>query len=526
MFFRAFRFVFSSPSIRTALRSSPFLALVSTHPHSTIADRLHDLQPPEAAKVYATLLKYPPTPYFDSLYPPFDMPAPYQQPPGRPNNLTPEQEIKLKELWIQIMKVFGVSAPPDVVQTSVLTSTVSIKSSNGVPVSSTASTLSSTATKEEPKKKKRFGILHRKDKDKENKKEDPEPALNRTASSLSSPTIEPTETIEDKYGQSKQYLTAMSEMTPEEMRIAFWSMVKADHPDGLLLRFLRARKWDVERALVMVISTMHWRLKDFDVEKIVFKGEGAALAEHDEGFMKQIRLGKSYLNERDKVGRPICVVRARLHKQGDQSEDALNRYTIYTIETARMCLKDPVDTATVVFDLQDFSLANMDYAPVKFMIKCFEAHYPESLGVAIVYKAPWIFQGIWNIVRRWLDPVVAAKIHFARSLDDLSNFIDREKIWKELGGPVDWEYKYLEPIPEEDKLLQDTETREMLLEQRAKLVREYEDATWNWIYSSAEESRTARNDIAKKLRMDYINLDPYLRARTVYDRMKYINFEA
>jgi hypothetical protein len=40
-----------------------------------------------------------------------------------------------------------------------------------------------------------------------------------------------------------------------------------------------------------------------------------------------------------------------------------------------------------------FSMANMDYAPVKFMIKCFEANYPESLGTVLVHKAPWIFQG-------------------------------------------------------------------------------------------------------------------------------------
>ena len=40
-----------------------------------------------------------------------------------------------------------------------------------------------------------------------------------------------------------------------------------------------------------------------------------------------------------------------------------------------------------------FSMANMDYGPVKFMIKCFEANYPESLGVVLVHKSPWIFQG-------------------------------------------------------------------------------------------------------------------------------------
>ena len=43
--------------------------------------------------------------------------------------------------------------------------------------------------------------------------------------------------------------------------------------------------------------------------------------------------------------------------------------------------------------MTDFRLANMDYHPVKFMIQCFEANYPESLGVVLVHNAPWIFQG-------------------------------------------------------------------------------------------------------------------------------------
>lgn len=39
------------------------------------------------------------------------------------------------------------------------------------------------------------------------------------------------------------------------------------------------------------------------------------------------------------------------------------------------------------------TIRKQDYGPVKFMIKCFEANYPESLGVVLVHKAPWIFQG-------------------------------------------------------------------------------------------------------------------------------------
>lgn len=43
--------------------------------------------------------------------------------------------------------------------------------------------------------------------------------------------------------------------------------------------------------------------------------------------------------------------------------------------------------------MKDFSLSNMDFPPVKFIIKCFEANYPESLGLLLIHNAPWVFAG-------------------------------------------------------------------------------------------------------------------------------------
>src|SRR2546421_5116291 len=94
--------------------------------------------------------------------------------------------------------------------------------------------------------------------------------------------------------------------------------------------------------------------------------------------------------------------------------------------------------------MTDFSMANMDYAPVKFMIKCFEANYPESLGTVLVYKAPWIFNAIWNIIRGWLDPVVAGKVHFVKNVEELEKFVPKNQIPAELGGDEKWEYEYVE----------------------------------------------------------------------------------
>lgn len=430
-------------------------------------------------------------------------------PPGRPGNLTVEQETKLRELWQLCAQISGVYKPET--------------NGDATPTPSESS---------DKKKRSRLSIFRRKRDD--------------DASESTSGTTTPTPTDianslrdDDKHGLNKAFKLALDSMSPDEFRDAFWNMVKHDHPDGLLLRFLRARKWDVNAALVMAISALHWRQEDSKVDSdIMFRGEEGMLnlskssdySEQKEGsdFMAQIRMGKSFLHGSDKQGRPLCFVRARLHRQGEQSESSLERYTIYTIETARMFLKPPVDTATIVFDMTDFSIANMDYTPVKFMIKCFEANYPESLGAVLVHRAPWIFQGIWKIIKGWLDPVVAGKVHFTNDLGELEEFIERDSIIKELGGPKQWEYQYDEPHPDENKAMKDAEARKRLEDEREELAKKYEDVVRQWIGDAvwaeggggkaSEELRKRRDEIALQLRDNYWQLDPYVRARSVYDR--------
>jgi hypothetical protein len=170
-----------------------------------------------------------------------------------------------------------------------------------------------------------------------------------------------------------------------------------------------------------------------------------------------------------------------------------------------------------------FSLANMDYAPVKFMIKCFEANYPESLGVVLVHKAPWIFQGIWKVIKGWLDPVVASKVHFTND-HEMEDYVPKSQIIKELHGAEDWEYKYIEPVPGENDKMKDVETRDKLLVERKGIVDEYEKATMEWIKRGDTPAlETKRNELAIQLRDDYWRLDPYIRARSYYDRVGLIN---
>lgn len=166
--------------------------------------------------------------------------------------------------------------------------------------------------------------------------------------------------------------------------------------------------------------------------------------------------------------------------------------------------------------MTDFSMANMDYTPVKFMIKCFEANYPESLGSVIVYKAPWIFSSIWRIIKGWLDPVVASKVHFSSNISELTEYIPKSQIMKELGGDEDWTYSYVEPKEGENSQMSNTAEKDKLLQERKELCKSFESETVEWI--SGNDKGEGRNRLAERLAENYWKLDPFIRARSLYDR--------
>jgi hypothetical protein len=129
--------------------------------------------------------------------------------------------------------------------------------------------------------------------------------------------------------------------------------------------------------------------------------------------------------------------------------------------------------------------------------------------------------GIWKIIKGWLDPVVASKVHFTKNVEELEAFVEKSHIPKELGGADPWTYRYIEPTSGENTVMSDGDTRHQLLEQRATLVGEYETTTQHWIHdsSSRETLQQKRQELFEQLRSGYWKLDPYLRARSLYDRM-------
>ncbi|KAJ5574914.1 hypothetical protein N7450_008813 [Penicillium hetheringtonii] len=420
------------------------------------------------------------------------------EPSGYVGNLTSSQEQNLRDFWRILMQSWGADIP-------------------NPKTASNASTHSSGSTQ-------------------------PRRRLFSISRAPTQPTEVETAAIPSQLHSSLKELNAgpneiktinslLSKLSGDRLRSAYLTVLKQDHPDALLLRFLRAEKWNVPKAWVKFVSSLNWRVNEYHIdEEVLMKGElyhveksrakeDSAEKTDGEGFVLQLKTGKGYFHGKDKFGRPICVVRVRTHDPNSATKKGLNDYIVQCIETVRLVMVPPVDTMTIVFDLTSFSLSNWDFPPVKFIIEIFQESYPESLGAMIFYNAPWIFSGFWKLIHGILDPVVAAKVHFISGPRELQQIIPEGRIVKELGGSEDWEYEYVEPEPNENDRLLDTESRDAILTERESLGDELFRLTASLVSNPEDSASQGRRDeTIKQLRDNYWVLDPYIRARTLLDR--------
>lgn len=215
--------------------------------------------------------------------------------------------------------------------------------------------------------------------------------------------------------------------------------------DAALLKFLRARKFDVAKAKEMLLSAEQWR-KDFGVEDIMANFDFKEKAEVDKYYPQ-------FYHKTDKEGRPIYVERLGLldikalyavTTQERQLKRLVWEYEKFVNERLPACSKAvgyPVETSCTILDLDGVSLTNFyrvkDYVMQASSIG--QDRYPECMGKFYIVNAPWTFSAVWSIIKPWLDEVTVAKINILGSSykDTLLQQIDEENLPKVLGGKCD-----------------------------------------------------------------------------------------
>uniref|UniRef100_A0AAX7VPA7 MSP domain-containing protein n=1 Tax=Astatotilapia calliptera TaxID=8154 RepID=A0AAX7VPA7_ASTCA len=198
--------------------------------------------------------------------------------------------------------------------------------------------------------------------------------------------------------------------------------------DSLVEGYLTWRIYNVDDALKMIDESLHWR-KEYGVNDI------------NESTIPRwmFETGAVYLHGYDKEGNKLFWFKVKLHVKDSKTVIDKKKYVAFWLE--RYAKKEPGMPLTVVFDMTDSGLSNVDMEFVKYIINCFKVYYPKFLCKLQKSSA-------WKIVKSWLGPEAISKLRFA-SKSEVQTYIGPEYLPPHMGGTDSFKYSY-PPLPDDD----------------------------------------------------------------------------
>uniref|UniRef100_A0A3Q3LFL7 SEC14-like protein 1 n=1 Tax=Mastacembelus armatus TaxID=205130 RepID=A0A3Q3LFL7_9TELE len=213
--------------------------------------------------------------------------------------------------------------------------------------------------------------------------------------------------------------------------------------DEHILRFLRARDFNMDKAREILCQSLTWR-KQHQVDYLLETWSSPQV-------LQDYYTGGWHHHDRD--GRPLYILRlGQMDTKGlvrALGEESLLRHVLSINEEGlRRCEENtkvfgrPISCWTCLVDLEGLNMRHLWRPGVKALLRIIEvveANYPETLGRLLILRAPRVFPVLWTLVSPFIDENTRKKFLIYAGNDyqgtgGLVDYIDKEIIPDFLGG--------------------------------------------------------------------------------------------
>lgn len=213
--------------------------------------------------------------------------------------------------------------------------------------------------------------------------------------------------------------------------------------DNCLLRFLRARDFNIEKAREMLSHSLIWRKKN-QVDKM--------MSEYQVPQVVQEYFPGGW-HHQDKECRPLYLLRlGQMDVKGlvkSVGEEGLLKHTLHICEEGLRLTEEatstygrPITTWTLLVDLEGLNMRHLWRPGIRTLLKIIEiveANYPETMSCVLIIRAPRVFPILWTLVSTFIDDNTRSKFLFYGGNDyqgsgGLVDYMPKENIPHFLGG--------------------------------------------------------------------------------------------
>ncbi|XP_065176269.1 retinaldehyde-binding protein 1-like [Sycon ciliatum] len=199
--------------------------------------------------------------------------------------------------------------------------------------------------------------------------------------------------------------------------------------DAFLVRFLRARKYDVDRALKLIVSYATFRATHTELFEGVTLEKIRPILEHKLPFV---------LRERDEEGRRVLLFQpARMDPNLFNPMDVQTAF-VYVLDGLIQDEETQVNGFIMVEDYTDMTMMKMmmfDQKLIKQMADLVQEAFPARFKGFHMVNQPWFFSIAWKIAKPFLKEKMRSRIHMhGTDMNSLHEALGKEGLPAEVGG--------------------------------------------------------------------------------------------